>query len=332
MPNLTIADLDFDLIKSNLKTFLREYRDKNNAPIFTDFDFEGSNWSILLDVLAYNTHMNAYLANMILNEMFLDSAVKRASAVSLAKHLGYTPLSTRSSRATVTFNVTNPTGSPNFLTLEKFTPFNTIVEGTTYTFVNLDPITIQPNNGVYTFENVEIVEGLPLEYVFRVNVPGPGEKYVIPNNDIDTTTLRVNVQKSFSDTTLTTFNQSLTISKINGESKVYFLEENPLENYEIYFGDGIIGKKLESGNLIRVLYLISNGSLSNVADFIEQRFDCAVNIGGGTIENIITVTNSHGGSAKEDINSIRYNASRFVTANDRAVTAEDYKNHLVILR
>jgi len=325
MPNLTLSDLDFDLIKTNLKVFLREYRDKNNAPIFTDFDFEGSNWSILLDVLAYNTHMNAYLANMILNEMFLDSAVKRASAVSLAKHLGYTPLSTRSARATITFNVNNPTGSPNFLTLEKYTPFTTIINGTTYTFINLNPITIQPNNGVYTFENIEIVEGLPLEYVFRVNVPGPGEKYVIPNNDVDTTTIKVNVQKSFSDTTLTSFNQSVDIAQISSESKVYFLEENALENYELYFGDGVIGKKLDSGNLIRVQYLLSSGDLCNVVNTIDQTFDCAVNISGGTIENIITVENSHGGAAKEDITSIKFNASRFVTANDRAVTAEDYK-------
>ena len=325
MPNLTLSDLDFDLIKTNLKVFLREYRDKNNAPIFTDFDFEGSNWSILLDVLAYNTHMNAYLANMILNEMFLDSAVKRASAVSLAKHLGYTPLSTRSARATITFNVNNPTGSPNFLTLEKYTPFTTIINGTTYTFINLNPITIQPNNGVYTFENIEIVEGLPLEYVFRVNVPGPGEKYVIPNNDVDTTTIKVNVQKSFSDTTLTSFNQSVDITQISSESKVYFLEENALENYELYFGDGVIGKKLDSGNLIRVQYLLSSGDLCNVVNTIDQTFDCAVIISGGTIENIITVENSHGGAAKEDITSIKFNASRFVTANDRAVTAEDYK-------
>lgn len=326
MPNLALADLDFDLIKRNLKDFLREYKDRNGAPLFTDFDFEGSNWAILLDVLAYNTHMNAYLANMILNEMFLDTAIKRASAVSLAKHLGYTPSSIRSARASVTFNVNNPTDSPNFLTLERYTPFTTIIDGAPYTFVNLDPVTIQPVNGVYTFENIEIVEGLPLEYVFRVNVPGPSEKYEIPNDDADTTTLKVNVQKSFADTSLTTYNQSLTISKINGDSEVYFLEENALEKFELYFGDGIIGKKLDPGNLIRVQYLISNGELANVAETIDQTFDCSTNIGGGSIDSIVTITNSHGGATKEGINSIKFNASRFVTANDRAVTAEDYKS------
>lgn len=325
MPNLTLADLDFDLIKSNLKNFLREYTDRNGAPVFTDFNFEGSNWAILLDVLAYNTHMNAYLANMILNEMFLDTAVKRSSAVSLAKHLGYTPISVRSSRASVSFTVDSPTNTPNFLTLERYTPFTTIVDGVTYTFVNLDPVTIQPVNGVYSFDNIELVEGLPLEYVFRVNVPGPSEKYEIPNDDADTTTLRVNIQKSFSDTTLVTYNQSTTISKIDGESKVYFLEENALEKFELYFGDGVIGKKLEPGNLIRVQYLVSNGELANVAENIDQIFDCSTNIGGGTIQAVITVTNSHGGAAKENIDSIKFNASRFVTANDRAVTAEDYK-------
>jgi len=325
MPNLTLAELDFDLIKSNLKDFLKEYTDKSGAPIFSDFNFEGSNWAILLDVLAYNTHMNAYLANMVLNEMFLDSAVKRSSTVSLAKHLGYYPLSVRSARASITFNVNAPTNSPNFLTLERYTPFTTLVDGTTYTFVNLDPITIQPDNGVYTFTNVEVVEGLPLEYVFRVNIPGPSEKYVIPNDDADTSTLRVNVQKSFSDTTLTTYNQALTIASIDGDSKVFFIEENSLEKQEMYFGDGIFGKKLESGNLIRVQYLLSSGEASNVNESISQTFDCGVTIGGGTVENIITVTNSHGGADKEDINSIKFNASRFVTTNDRAVTADDYK-------
>jgi len=325
MSNITLADLDFDLIKENLKTYLRDYRDSNGAPVFTDFDFEGSNWAILLDVLAYNTHMNAYLSNMILNEMFLDTAVKRASAVSLAKQLGYTPISARSARATLTFTVDAPTGNPTFLTLERYTPFTTTIDGSVYTFVNLNPITIQPKEGIYTFENIEVVEGLPLEYVFRVNVPGPSEKYEIPNDDVDTTTLKVSIQESFSSTTLNTYENSTTISSIQGSSKVYFLEESPLEKYQLYFGDGVIGNKLISGNLIRIQYLISAGEVGNVAENIDQIFNCATNIGGGTISTVTTVTNSHGGAAKESLASIKFNATRFVTTNDRAVTAEDYK-------
>lgn len=325
MSNITLADLDFDLIKRNLKNFLRDYRDKNGAPIFTDFDFEGSNWSILLDALSYNTHINAYLANMIINEMFIDSAVKRSSVVSLSKHLGYTPVSTRSARATITFTVSSPTNSPQFLTLERYTPFNTTINGVVYTFINLEPVTIQPVNGVYTFNNVEIVEGLPLEYVFRVNVPGPGEKYEIPNDTVDTTTLVVNVQKSFADTSITSYSLAENFSGITGLSKVYFIEENPLERFQIYFGDGIIGNKLVPGNLIRVQYVVSSGDEANVADSIDQIFECATTVGGGVVDLVSTIINSHGGSSKEDIESIRFNATKFNTANDRAVTAEDYK-------
>ena len=151
MANLRISELDFDTIKSNLKDFLRAQDE------FTDYDFEGSGFSVLLDVLAYNTHYNAYLANMLVNEMFLDSAVKRSSAVSLAKLIGYTPRSTRSSRALLNLVINNPTGSPSFVTLNSNSPFSVTLDGTSFTFYNLESKTIFKENGIYSINGLEVV-------------------------------------------------------------------------------------------------------------------------------------------------------------------------------
>jgi hypothetical protein len=327
MSNLRIAELDFDSIKSNLKDFLKNYTDDDGAPYFTDFDYEGSGLSILLDVLSYNTHYNAYLASMVINEMFLDSAVKRASAVSIAKHLGYTPLSVQGARAKLTFDVINPTNTPNFLTLEKFTPFTTTVDEATLTFVNLDSVTIQPNVGTYTFKDVEVVEGIPLEYTYTVDLSGPAEKYVIPNENVDTTTIRVIVQNSYVDTTSYVYDLSDDTLNTTGSSKVYFLEENSSGKFQIHFGDNILGKKLSRGNLVKVTYLVSNGILGNVAGNIAQEFYCGSTIGGGTIGTVITPSiNSRGGINKEDIDSIKFKAPKFSAAQNRAVTSDDYKS------
>jgi uncharacterized protein YcfJ len=326
MSNLRITELDFDTIKGNLKDFLKNYTDTDGSPYFTDFDFEGSGMSILLDVLAYNTHYNAYLANMVVNEMFLDSAVKKASAISIAKHLGYTPLSPRGARAKITFTVANPTNNPASLTLDKFTPFTTTIDGASHTFVNLDPVTINPVNGVYTFTNVEVVEGAPLQYVFSVYTPGPSEKYVIQNLNVDTSTLRVSVQNSLSDTTTTAYNLADDSLSIIDTSKVYFLEQNPLEQFQIYFGDGVIGKKLARNNLVIATYLVTNGTLGNVSGNIIQEFACSNTIGGGTPDKVIVATvNSSGGYAAETIDEIKFKAPLFTSSQNRAVSANDYK-------
>jgi len=326
MSNLRITELDFDTIKGNLKDFLKNYTDTDGSPYFTDFDFEGSGMSILLDVLAYNTHYNAYFANMVVNEMFLDSAVKKASAISIAKHLGYTPLSPRGARAKLTFTVANPTNNPASLTLEKFTPFTTAIDGSSYTFVNLNPVTINPVNGVYTFTNIEVVEGAPLQYVFSVYTPGPSEKYVIQNLNVDTSTLQVVVQNSLSDTTTTAFNLADDSVSIIDTSAVYFLEQNPMEQFQLYFGDGIVGKKLLKNNLVIVTYLVTNGILGNVSGNIVQEFSCSNSIGGGTPDRVIVATvNSSGGYAAETIDEIKFKAPLFTSSQNRAVSANDYK-------
>lgn len=327
MANLRITELDFDTIKSNLKDFLKNYTDDDGSPYFTDFDFEGSGLSILLDVLSYNTHYNAYLASMVINDMFLDSAVKRSSAVSIAKHLGYTPVSARGARATVTFEVTGFTTPPNFLTLDKYTPFTTTINDTTLSFVNLEAKTIQPVNGTYTLENIELVEGVPLQYVFAADTPGPSEKYVIPNDNVDTSTLHIVVQNSVSDTTQTVYTLAEDTLDLTGSSEVYFVEENSMGMYQIYFGDGILGKKLSRNNLIIINYVITNGTLGNVAGTITQQFTCGASIGGGSVAGTIPATiNSRGGLAREDISSIKYRAPKFASSSNRAVTSEDYKS------
>ena len=326
MANYRVAELDFDTIKTNLKQFLTNYRDKDNNLIFKDYDFDASSLSILLDLLAYNTHYNAYYTNMVANEMFLDSAVKRESAVSIAKHLGYTPLSYRSARATVSFTVPNPVGLPSTLTLPKFSPFTTTINDVTYTFVNLDSITIKPQDGVYVFPDVEVVEGEPLTYSYRVDLSGPSEKYTIPNKNVDTSTLRVTVQNSYTDTNTTAHTLSESLSSLTGTSKVFFLEENPSGFFEIFFGDNVLGQKLSPGNIVIIEYLSSNGDSCNVSGNIIQQFSLGIVIGGVTLDSAINATvNSAGGDVNDSLDEIKFKAPRFVSSFNRAVTAEDYK-------
>lgn len=327
MANYRISELDFDEIKINLKQFLTNYRDKNNNLIFKDYDFDASSLSILLDILSYNTYYNAYLANMVANEMFLDSASKRESAVSIAKHLGYTPISYRSARAKISFTADVPRGNPTTLTLPKFSSFTTTIGSTLFTFSNLDSVTVTPVDGNYVFTDITIVEGEPLSYTYRVDLSGPGEKYTIPNLNIDTTTIRVTVQNSYSDTTQTIYNRAGNLEGLTGESLVYFLEESPTGNYEIFFGDNILGKKLESGNLVRIEYLVSNGSVCNVSNDIDQIFNLS------TVSNNLRVSspiraieNSTGGDEPDTLDEIKFKAPRFLSSFNRAVTANDYKS------
>ncbi len=305
MPNLRISELDFDTIKTNLKDFLKAQDE------FVDYDFEGSGLAVLIDLLAYNTHYNAYIANMVNNEMFLDSAVKRSSLVSIAKHLGYTPTSTRGSKAIVNVTVTNPTGLPTNLTLDRFTPFTTSIDGSSYIFYNTQEATTPAIGTSYTFNNLTITEGTLKEISYVVSDTGPDEKFTIPEETVDTSTLLVTVQNSFTDTTLNTFLESRD------------LEESPTGKYQIYFGDDILGQKLEVGNLITIRYLISEGSSTNISNVISQSFSTTA-IGGSSNINISVVSKSSFGAGKEEISSIRFNAPKVNAARNRAVTAEDY--------
>lgn len=321
MPNLRIAELDFDTIKTNLKNFLKDQTE------FSDYDFEGSALSTLIDLLAYNTHYNAYLANMVINETFLDSAVKRTSAVSIAKHFGYTPRSVRSAKATISVNVNPGVGSPaSTLTMERFTTFTTVIDGTTLNFLTTIPYTALLSGTTYLFSNVEVTEGQQIEYRYTSSNPSPSEKFEIPSSNIDTSTLRVIVQNSSSDTTQTVFSLYSDLSSVQADSLIYYLEENNNGKYQVFFGDNILGKKLSAGNIVILQYLVSSGIDGNVSNLVTQNFSLSGTVSGYSNVTVTTVNNSTGGADKETLDEIKFNATRQFLAQDRAITASDYKS------
>ena len=324
MSQLRIAELDFDQIKSNLKTFLTA------QTTFSDYDFEGSNLSSLLDVLAYNTHYNAYLANMVLNEMFLDSAIKRSSAVSIAKHLGYTPTSARGSVASLDVVVTSPTGLPASLTMDRYTQFTSVIDGTTYTFATTEDMTSLRSGLTYTFSDVSVVEGTIQNFNYIVADNSTEIKYVLPSASIDTTTLQVSVQTSPSDLTTTVYTLATDITGLDGTSKIFFLEQNSQERYEINFGDGIIGKQLSKGNIVKLQFIVTSGAVASVSSTTVQSFSALSTIGGSASIAVTVNSNSTGGSDEETITSIKYNAPKVNAASNRLVTAADYEALLTL--
>lgn len=319
---LRITELDFDQIKSNLKDYLRSQDE------FNSYDFEASGLNVLIELMAYNTHYNAYLANQQHNESFMDSAVKRESVVSKAKSLSYTPRSDIAASAVVSINVNNPVGSPTFLTLDQYTSFTTNINGSNFTFVNTESITIKQANNVYRFEDVILREGQPYSYSFTSVAPGPSEKFVIPNDLVDTTSMIVTVRNSDTDTTSTIFSLVDDITKVTGDSNVYYLEENFSGKYEIFFGDGVLGKKLSAGNIITVRYLITSGSSANVSPNFNQSFTLSGTIQGNTNVSITVSQNSTGGAPKETISEIKFNAPRAYVAQSRVVSVDDYSTIL----
>ena len=310
---LEISELDFDGIKSNLKTFLSQQNE------FTDYDFEGSGMSVLLDVLAYNTHYLGYNANMLANEMYLDSADLRSSVVSLAKQVGYTPTSCTSSTATLTVLVNDASGAS--LTMSRGTKFSTTVDGQSYSFVNNADVSITPVSGVYQFDNLTVYEGSYLNYKYTANTSDIDQRFIIPNDSVDTTTLTVKVQESSSDATTNTYTLATGITGLDSTSKVYFLQEVEGGRFEVYFGDGVTGKAIEDGNIVILDYINGNRDAPNGA----TTFSLSGTIGGFSSATITTVSNASGGTGLESITSIKYNAPRDYSAQDRAVTTEDYK-------
>ena len=310
---LDISQLDFDGIKDNLKTFLSQQNE------FTDYDFEGSGMNILLDVLAYNTHYLGYNANMLANEMYLDSADQRSSVVSLAKQVGYTPKSATSSQATIDVVINNGSGSS--VTMSRGTKFTTTVDGTNYSFVANADISISPLDGVYKFSNLVVYEGTYLNYKYTANTSDTDQRFIIPNDNVDTNTLTVKVQESSSDSTTNTYKLATGITNIDSASKVFFLQEVENGRYEVYFGDGVLGQAVADGNIVILDYITCNRDEANGASL----FTLSGTVGGFSNVTITTINNANGGDAPETIKSIKYNAPRDYTAQDRAVTADDYK-------
>ena len=310
---LEVSELDFDKIKANLKTFLQSQTQ------FQDYDFEGSGLSILLDVLSYNTHYLSYIANMSTNELYLDSADIRNNIVSLAKMLGYTPSSPRTPRASIDIKLNDATGSS--VTMQKGTVFSTTVDTLEYQYVTNEDTTITPVDGIYEFKNVPIYEGTLVTFKYVYDINDPDQKLVIPTNTADTSTLQVTVQTSSSDTTQVVYTLAGGYNSVASDSKVYFIQESIDGKFQIYFGDGVTGKKLSDGNIIILEYVITNRTDSNGA----SAFTLSGNVGGYTDVTITTNSNSQGGSEGETNESIKFNAPLQYTAQDRAVTATDYE-------
>jgi len=311
---LEVTDLDFDTIKTNLKKFLRQ-QDQ-----FTDYDFEGSTISSLLDVLAYNTHYNGVYANVLANEMFLDSADMRNSIVSHAKHVGYTPRSATAPYADVDLVVNNATGAT--LTAAQGTTFTSTVDGVSYNYIVKEDTTTTPVDGVYTFKNLELYEGTLVTNKYTVNTTDANQRFLIKNDMADTTTLLVKVQNSSTDTTTTTYALSTDLADVSSTSAIYFLEGAEDEQYEVVFGDGVLGKALSTGNIVSLIYIVTNGSDSNGA----SSFALSGNVGGFTDVSLTVNTNSVNGADPESPASIRFNAPKQFATQNRAVTAKDYES------
>ena len=310
---LVVSDYDFDAIKLNLKSFLQ------GQTSFQDYDFEGSSLNILLDILSYNTHYLAYLANMSTNELYLDSADIRNNIVSLAKMIGYTPSSPRAPMASIDVTLNNATGTS--VTMSKGTVFTTTVENTSYQYVTNSDITISPSSGIYKFSNVPVYEGSLVTFKYTVDSTDVDQKFIVPSAKADTSTLLVKVQNSSSDTTTETYVLAGGYNNVTASSKVYFIQEGQDGKYEIYFGDGVNGKALADGNIIILEYIVTNITDSNGA----SSFTLSGNIGGFTDVTISTVSSSQGGALGETDDSIRLNAPLQYAAQDRAVTTTDYE-------
>jgi hypothetical protein len=310
---LTVSDLDFTQIKTNLKTFLQSQSE------FQDYDFEGSGFAILIDLLAYNTHYLGFNANMLANEMYLDSADVRKNIVSLAKMLGYTPTSAKSPVATIDILVNNATGTS--ITMAKGTAFTTTVDGTSYQFITNASHTITPSSGVYRFSDISIYEGTLVNFNYTVDSTDVDQRFIIPSSNADTSTLKVSVQNSVSDTTTNTYTKATGLTGLTSTSKVYFLQEVEDGKFEISFGDGILGNQLSDGNIIKLEYVVTNKTDANSA----STFTLSGNVGGFTNVTLTTKSNAQGGAEPQTKESIRYNAPLQYSRQDRAVTTSDYE-------
>ena len=323
---LRITELDFDTIKANLKGFL------NQQSTFTDYDFDGSGLSILLDILAYNTHYNAYYLNMVANEAFLDTALLRDSAVSHAKTLGYTPYSNRSSVATINFEATSSSSNTGTLTLPAgFSFLSESIDNKSYNFIVLDDTTVTKANSTYLFENLSLYEGQYVTYIFNYNESAnPKAVFTIPDSSIDTTTISVTVQQSSSNTSTTTYNKVTEVLDVGPTSEVFFLQEERNGRYQIYFGNDAVGKKLPDGAVINVNYVVTNGSIANKAN----NFVATSSISDSLSESLSTFTVSPisavaGGAERETVDNIKFSAAAQFTSQNRLVSYKDYESYIL---
>jgi len=325
MPLTKFSDLDFDQIKTQIKDYLRSNSN------FTDFDFEGSNFSVLIDVLAYNTYISSYNANMLANEGFIDSATLRENIVALSRNIGYLPSSRKASRATVSFFVdtSSLTTNPSTLTLRAgLMGVSDSFGGSNYTFCIPEDITVNVVDDLAFFNDIEIYEGTFLENNYTVDTSQQNQRFIIPNSNVDTSTLIVKVKDFNFALSSVRYDFVDSIIDIEPESKIYLLQEVADERYEILFGDGVFGNKLENSNYITATYIITNGSQANgirnftFAGRLVDNNDRVVTTG---VSDISVTQESTGGGEIESVDSIRNYAPKNYAAQNRAVTATDYE-------
>jgi len=341
MPLVNFANLDFDQIKVSIKDYLRA-----NSK-FTDYDFEGSNLSSIIDILAYNTYITSYNANMVSNEVFLDSATLRENVVSLIQNIGYLPRSRRAARINVSFYVDTSgySSQPQNIKLNRgLVATTTAFANESYTFISLDDIVKPVNRNRALFTNIELVEGTYITTNFTVDSYDPKQRFILPNSGIDTTTIKVTVKPSRNSNTSRTYHQTgavtschghyttnQTLFEVNSESPIYWIQEIEGERYELIFGDGIFGKKLEAPSFIEVSYVVCNGADGNGVNSLTFNGTLTDGRSGGlSLTSGISLLNvtgggSDGGAPIEDINSIKKYGPRVYGSQNRAVTADDYE-------
>ena len=332
------SEMDFDQIKTNLIRYMKE----QEGPI-ADYNYEGSAVNTIIDVLSYMTHVNAVNANLALNETFLDTAQLRESVVSHAKLLGYTPRSRRSAKAYLTLTINGKvdgTGVPSWnitsdgnntpmdYTIPYGTEFQVIRDGFTETFTVVTPMKVSPINNVWTFNNLEIVQGTSAVREYKYN-PTTSERYLLYDTNVDTTTLKVDTTNS-SSSAYSDYVLSSNLVEIKSNSRVYFLEESREGFFEVKFGDGIIGERPLAGDTVRLRYIVTGPKNVNGASRFTLVSSLTDNTGAGnTSTQLSNITAASGGSARENNESIKYNAPRMYTAQNRAVTPEDYRTLVI---
>lgn len=316
------TNLDFDQVRTSIKDYLRA----NST--FTDFDFEGSNFSVLIDVLAYNTYLTAYNTNMVVNESFLDSATIRENVVSLVRNIGYVPLSRRSARSKISFSVTGLNVNYKTITLKKGIVCTGNLDNTSYIFSIPEDITVGISNNEAVFSKIEIYEGTLLSKTFIVDNSQPNQKYILPNPYIDTSTIRVSVKETSQSTTTEEYNAVDNIIGIDKNSQIFLVQEISDEKYELFFGDGIFGKQLSNNNQISATYITTNGKSGNGASSFDFSGVILTDTGVDVSPNVgvlITDEVASNGDDIQSIESIKYYAPRLYSTQYRAVTASDYE-------
>ena len=316
---LELSEVDFEDIRTNLKSYLSTQNQ------FQDYDFEGSAISTLLDVLAYNTHYNAFYANMLANEMFLDTAQQRDSVVSRAKELNYLPISAKGSSANVTLTFNGVASTVGNFDIAANSTFSTTIDDITYTYVTPQAYTVVNNNNNFVKE-VTITEGEPLQHRWVVNALAP-EQYILPNHDIDVDSIKVVVQESATDTTRTTFTRATNIVAVSDTSAVYFLHETIDEKHEITFGNNVLGKAVKNNNIIIVDYRVCNGTTTNGAN----TFSVGTVTAGASFSSVDLVLKSKatGGRELESVDDVKFNAPKNYETQNRAIIAEDFSRILL---